>query len=142
MADPAALVGAISDQRAEHGVPHTASCRALGVSEAWYYKWRRRPAEPTDREVRRARLEERITHFFCRSGDTYGSPRITFDLWAEGWKVSVNTVAEIMAELGLQARKPPRRHRSLTRQGKRRGATSADSHGFAGSHRSDAHSDR
>ncbi|MGR8007679.1 IS3 family transposase [Streptomyces hypolithicus] len=71
-------------------------------------------------EVRRARLEERITHFFRESGDTYGSPRITLDLWAEGWQVSVNTVAEIMADLGLQGRKPPRRRRSLTRQGKRR----------------------
>ena len=55
------------------------------------------------------------------SGGTYGSPRITLDLWTEGWQVSVNTVAEIMAELGLQGRKPPRR-RSLTRQGKRKAA--------------------
>jgi len=76
---------------------------------------------PTDREVRRAKLAERITYFFRRSGGTYGSPRITLDLWAEGWKVSVNTVAEVMAELGLQGRKPPRR-RSLTRQGRRKAA--------------------
>ena len=65
-------------------------------------------------------MEERIAHFFRESGETYGSPRITLDLWAEGWQVSVNTVAEVMAELGLQGRKPPRRRRSLTRQGKRR----------------------
>lgn len=116
------LVGVISDQRTEYGIPHTVACRALGVSEAWFYKWRRRPAEPTKREVRRARLEERIMHFFRASGDTYGSPRITLDLWAEGWQVSVNTVAEIMADLGLQGRRPPRRRRSLTRQGKRRAA--------------------
>ncbi|MCY0955059.1 IS3 family transposase [Streptomyces sp. H27-S2] len=110
----------ISDQRTGYDIPHTVACRALGVSQAWFYKWRRRPAEPTKREVRRMRLEERITHFFRESGDTYGSPRITLDLWAEGWQVSVNTVAEIMADLGLQGRKPPRRRRSLTRQGKRR----------------------
>ncbi|WP_258039777.1 IS3 family transposase [Streptomyces sp. SM1] len=122
VADPAALVGVISDQRTGHGIPHTVSCRALGVSEAWFHKWRRRPAEPTKREVRRAMLEERITYFFRRSGETYGSPRITLDLWAAGWQVSVNTVAEIMAELGLQGRKPPRRRRSLTRQGKRKAA--------------------
>ncbi|WP_169317249.1 IS3 family transposase [Actinacidiphila oryziradicis] len=112
--DPAVLVGLISDQRTEHSVPHSVCCRALGVSEAWFYKWRRRPAEPTKREVRRAKLEERIVHFFTASGQTYGSPRITLDLWAEGWQVSVNTVAEVevMADLGLQGRKPPRRRRS------------------------------
>ncbi|MFG3230085.1 IS3 family transposase [Kitasatospora sp. NPDC048194] len=116
------VAGFIADQRTEHGVPHTIACRALGVSESWYYKWRRRPAEPTRREVRRAELVDRIRHFFAESGHTYGSPRITLDLWAEGWQVSENTVAKIMAELGLQGRKPPRRRRSLTRQGKRKAA--------------------
>ncbi|WP_181009427.1 IS3 family transposase [Streptomyces sp. SM11] len=119
---PEAVVAFIGSQRVEHGVPHRVSCRVVGVSEAWFYKWRRRPGEPTKREVRRARLEERIIHFFTESGGTYGSPRITSDLWAENWKVSVNTVAEIMAELGLQGRKPPPRRRSLTRQGKRKAA--------------------
>jgi transposase InsO family protein len=112
------LVGVISDQRTGHGIPHAVACRVLGVSEAWYYKWRSRPASPTDREVRRAALAERIRHFFDASGGTYGSPRITLDLWVEGWKVSVNTVAGIMAELGLYGREPKKR-RSLTRQGKR-----------------------
>ncbi|WP_380531884.1 IS3 family transposase [Streptacidiphilus cavernicola] len=113
-----------------HGIPHTVACRALGVSQAWFYKWRRRPAEPTKREARRAALEERVTHFFRESGDTYGSPRITLDLWAEGWQVSVNTVAEIMADLGLQGRRPPRRRHSLTRQGRRRAAPDLVHRGF------------
>jgi hypothetical protein len=117
---PEALVAFIGNQRTGHGIPHTVTCRAPGVSEAWFHKWRRRPTEPTKREVRRTRLEERITRFFRSSGETYGSPRITLDLWAEGWQVSVNTVAEIMADLGLQGREPPRKRRSLTRQGKRR----------------------
>jgi putative transposase len=120
-ADPAAVVGAISDCKTEENIPHRIACRALGVSEAWFYKWRRRPAEPTKREARRAALAERIRYFFD-SGRTYGSPRITLDLWEEGWQVSQNTVAEIMAELGLQGRKPPRRRRSLTRSGKRKAA--------------------
>ncbi|MFB7503089.1 IS3 family transposase [Streptomyces broussonetiae] len=109
----------ISDQKTVHSVPYRTSCRALGVSEAWFCKWRRRASEPTKRETRRAEPAERICHFFDRSGRTYGSPRITVDLWEEGWQVSQNTVAEIMAELGLQGRKPPRRRRSLTRPGKR-----------------------
>ncbi|MGW1617500.1 IS3 family transposase, partial [Streptomyces sp. NPDC002285] len=94
------VAGFIADQRTEHHVPHAVSCRALEVSESWFYKCRR-PEQPTKREVRRAALGERITHFFNLSGRAYGSPRITLDLWAEGWQVSQNTVAEIMAELGL-----------------------------------------
>lgn len=116
------LVGVISDQKTGHSIAYRTSCRALGVSEAWFYKWRRRPSEPTKREVRRAELAGRIRCFFDLSGRTYGSPRITLDLWEEGWQVSENTVAEIMAELGLQRRKPPRRRRSLTRPGKRKTA--------------------
>ncbi|MEU1409552.1 IS3 family transposase [Streptomyces sp. NPDC005728] len=118
------VAGFIADQRTEHRVPHTIACRALEVSESWFYKWRQRPERPTKREVRRAALAERITYFFNASGRTYGSPRITLDLWAEGWQVPVNTVAQIMAELGLQGRKPPRRRRNLTRPGKRKTARS------------------
>jgi hypothetical protein len=29
----------ITAQRAEHGVPYATSCRALEVSQAWFYKW-------------------------------------------------------------------------------------------------------
>ncbi|MEU2898133.1 IS3 family transposase [Streptomyces sp. NPDC006967] len=83
-------------------------------------QWRRRPDEPAKREVGRARLEERIVRFRTTSGGAHGSPEITPDLWAEGRRVSVNTVAEVVAELGLQGRKPPERRRSATRQGRRR----------------------
>jgi putative transposase len=54
--EPEALVAFIGSQRAEHNIPYRVSCRVLQVSEAWFYKWRRRPAEPTKREVRRMEL--------------------------------------------------------------------------------------
>jgi transposase InsO family protein len=63
-------------------------------------------------------LADAIRKIFDDSGGTYGSPRVTLDLWAAGWRVGVNTVAKLMAELGLAGRKPKRR-RTLTRQGKR-----------------------
>jgi len=47
----------IGSQRTEHGVPHALSCRALGLSESWFYKWRDRP--PTARQRRRAELADR-----------------------------------------------------------------------------------
>jgi len=110
----------IGSQRTEHGVPHVVSCRALGVSQSWFYKWHHRPLTP--RQVRRAELAGRIREFFDASGATYGSPRITLDLWAAGYRVSENTVAKLMAQLGLAGRRPRRRPKHLTRPGKRAAA--------------------
>jgi putative transposase len=106
----------ISSQRADHQVPVTVACRALGVSASWYYKWRDRP--PTPRQDRQAALADAVWESFKASGFTYGSPRVWLDLREAGWRVSVNTVAAVMAEHGWAGRKPPRR-RSLTRQGRR-----------------------
>jgi putative transposase len=106
----------IQCQRTTFGIPHAIACRALGVSQSWFYKWINRT--PTVREQRRDRLDEEIKRLFTASGGTYGSPRITRDLQDAGWRISVNTVAARMAELGLAGR-PPRRRRSLTRPGLR-----------------------
>ena len=35
----------IASQRAEHDAPHVLSCRALDVSESWFYKWKDRPPD-------------------------------------------------------------------------------------------------
>lgn len=106
----------ISSCRAEHQVPVSVSCRALGVSASWYYKWRDRP--PTPRQTRQVELAEAVWESFQASGFTYGSPRVWLDLVEAGWRVSVNTVAAVMADHGWAGRKPPRR-RSLTRPGRR-----------------------
>lgn len=106
----------ISSQRAEHRVPVRLSCRALGVSESWYFKHRDRP--PTPAQSRRAALAQVVAEAFEASGGTYGSPRVTLELHAAGWRVSVNTVAQLMRQHGLVAR-VVRRRRSLTRQGTR-----------------------
>ena len=106
----------IADQRTGHGVPHAVTCRALDVSEAWFYKWRSRP--PTLRQERRALLDAAVRVSFERSGGTYGSPRVFTDLVEEGWEVSVNTVAGSMARQGLVAR-PKRRRPNLTRPDRR-----------------------
>lgn len=107
------VVGFVAAQRTEHGVPHAFCCRVLEISESWFYKWRNRP--PTPRQARRVELVSAIRASFDASDGTYGSPRIVEDLWEAGWRVSVNTVAKLMAEEHLVAR-PKRHHRTgLTR---------------------------
>jgi len=106
----------ISSCRAEQHIPVRVACRALGVSESWYFKHRDRP--PTPRQSRRGELAGAVRAAFEDSGGTYGSPRVTLELRAVGWRVSENTIAKVMAELGLVAR-VVRQRRSLTRQGKR-----------------------
>ncbi|MEV0158216.1 IS3 family transposase [Micromonospora sp. NPDC050686] len=110
------MAGFIASQRTEHDVPHAVACRALGVSESWFYKWRDRP--PTRRDDRRARLAAAVRKVFDDSGGTYGSPRIGIELREQGWQVSDNTIAQLMTESGLAAR-VKRRRRGLTRPGKR-----------------------
>ena len=93
------MAGFIAVQRAEHGVPYATGCRALGVSPAWFYKWRDGDASP--RRARRAQLTAEIRRLFAAHRGRYGSPRITADLREAGWRVGKNTVAKIMAEQRL-----------------------------------------
>jgi transposase InsO family protein len=102
----------IAAQRAQHGIPYAVACRALGVSQSWFYKWRH--GDTSARRTRRRRLAEEIRRLFERRQGRYGSPRITADLVEAGWKVSPNTVAGLMRQLGLSAR-PGRRRKSTTR---------------------------
>ena len=104
-------------QREDHGIPYATGCRALGVSQAWFYKWRH--GDPSPRHARRAQLRVEIARLFAAHRGTYGSPRITADLREAGWRVSENTVAALMRELGLAARRNKKR-RQTTRQGRGR----------------------
>jgi putative transposase len=110
----AALIAA---QRDEHQIPHAAACRALGVSRSWFYKWKDHALTP--RAARRQALAAEVRRLFNAHRGTYGSPRITADLRAAGWRVSQNTVAALMREQGLAARRKKKR-RSTTRPGKGR----------------------
>jgi transposase InsO family protein len=89
----------------------------LGLSQAWFYKWRHGDASP--RHARRHQLRIAIERLFAAHQGRYGSPRITAELREEGWRVSANTVAQIMAERHLRAR-PKRRRHHTTRPGRGR----------------------
>jgi transposase InsO family protein len=111
------VAGFIAAQRVRHGIPHAVSCRALGVSQAWFYKWVRGDTSP--RRARRDRLAAEIGRLFAVRRGLYGSPRIAADLRDLGWRVSENTVAQLMAEQRLVAR-ARRKRRATTRPGRGR----------------------
>jgi len=111
------VAGFIAAQRADHGVPYAVSCRALEVPGSWFYKWRRGDVSP--RRARRERLKAEVRRLFEAHKGKRGSPMITADLQDLGWRVSKNTVAAVMAEMGLAAR-PKKRRKGTTRPGKGR----------------------
>ena len=96
----------IAAECAAHDV--TRMAELLGVSTSGYYKHLHTlaPSEPSPRVQRRRDLEVKILAHHKASNGTYGSPRITADLRAEGERVSANTVAKIMAELGIEGISP------------------------------------
>ncbi len=93
------VAGFIAAQRAEHQRPaRDGVSGAGGQSQAWFYKWRH--GDPSPRQARREQLTVEIRRLFAAHRGRYGSPRITADLRDEGWRVSENTVAAMMAEHG------------------------------------------
>jgi putative transposase len=107
----------IASQRVAHGIPHAVSCRALGVSQSWFYKWKDGGLPP--RAARRERLKAEVARLFATREGKEGSPRITAALRDAGWRVSENTVAGLMREQGLAARRKKKR-KATTRPGKGR----------------------
>jgi hypothetical protein len=110
----AALIAA---RRAHDGIPYAVACRALGVSRAWFYKHKDGRVPP--RAQRREQLKAEVTRLFRLHEGRYGSPRITADLREAGWRVSENTVAGLMREQHLAARRKKNR-KQTTRPGKGR----------------------
>jgi transposase InsO family protein len=81
--------------------PVRAMCRVLEVSPAGYYASLER--QPSVTEKRREELAGEIRAAHVEVKRRYGSPRMHAELKARGHACSVNTVAKIMKELGIQA---------------------------------------
>ena len=111
----------IAAQRDARRIPHGVSCRALGVSQSWFYKWAAHARAGTlpPQAARRERLAAEVGRLFGLHRGKRGSPMITAGLREAGWRVSENTVAKLMAEQGLAARSK-RRRKSTTRPGRGR----------------------
>lgn len=86
-------------------------CSTLKVARAGFYAWFGEQRRVRDEE--NARLTVHIRAIHRRSRETYGSPRITAQLRAEGWTVGRNRVARLMRCAGVVGI-PTRRFRGST----------------------------
>jgi transposase InsO family protein len=77
-------------------------CKVLGVSSSGYYDWFDR--DESNRSQTNRRLQTKIRCYHKASYSTYGSPRIHRDLQESGEKVSVNRVARLMKQAGIQSK--------------------------------------
>lgn len=75
--------------------------RISGVSRSGYYAWKRRL--PSDRELRKQKLKERIMEIYNDSHQNYGTPNLTECLKQERERISEKTVGNCMRELGIKA---------------------------------------
>jgi putative transposase len=73
------------------------------VSPSWFCKWK--DGDHSARRRRRDRLRAGIARLFAARAGKDGSPRVTAALRDGGWRVSENTVAALMRELGVAARR-------------------------------------
>jgi transposase InsO family protein len=89
----------IADQRTNYRVPHTITCLLLGVSLAWFYKWRARTSDTAAAAAGRGRRR--------RGGHVRRCERVPWfapaarDLRDAGWMVTEKTVADSMRRQGL-----------------------------------------
>ena len=77
-------------------------CKVLEVGSSGYYKWKNKPI--SNRTARKNEIKQQITEIYFASKQRYGSPRITIELNALGYKISRITVAKYMKELGLRSK--------------------------------------
>lgn len=81
-------------------------CRVLRVTRAGYYAWCSRG--PSARRVTDIRLLAEIRAIHQHSRRTYGSPRVWRYLQRQGYRVSENRIARLMAQDGLRAKRSKR----------------------------------
>jgi putative transposase len=74
-------------------------CRVLKVSKSGFYGWRDRA--PSARSQEDALLMEKIVRIHRDSRETYGAPRIHFELKTLGVRCARKRVARLMGEAGL-----------------------------------------
>ena len=73
----------------------------LGVSRSGYRAFLKH--KPSESELRKERVKERIQEIYDSSHQNYGAPKITRELQKKGERISERTVGSYMRELGIRA---------------------------------------
>lgn len=79
--------------------PIATMARVLGVSEAGYHAWRKRP--PSKKQEADTALLKRVRTIHASSRETYGAPRVHAELRAGGEKHGRKRIARLMRVAGL-----------------------------------------
>lgn len=87
--------------------PVRVQCTVLEVTPSGYYAWKKNPL--SRRAEKDAKLRPIIQRTFDAYKGIYGSPRITPEINAQGYRANHKQVERLMQEMGLNAR-PPKRH--------------------------------
>ena len=75
--------------------------RILGVSRSGYRAFLRH--RPSESQLRKERVKERIQDIYDASHQNYGAPKIAKELQKEGERISERTVGIYMREMGIRA---------------------------------------
>ena len=89
----------VLDLKAERDVGVSLCCATLSVSRGGYYAWLDRPQSA--RAIENEALLARMWAIHEKTKQTYGAPRMTAELQAEGHSCGKNRVARLMREHGI-----------------------------------------
>lgn len=76
-------------------------CKMLGESVSSYYYWLKEPVGKRQQEHQELYLH--VREVYEESKGCYGSPRVTVELQAKGFRVSRPQIARVIRKIGLKS---------------------------------------
>lgn len=94
-------VGEMNDLPVKRQVSVSGILKKLGVSRSGYNSWKSHV--PSDTEIHREVVKEKIIEIYDTSHQNYGAPKITVELQKSGDIISEKTVGNYMRQMGIKA---------------------------------------
>lgn len=91
----------INDLPVKRHVSVSGILKKLGVSRSGYNAWKNRV--PSDTEIHRDIIKEKIQDIYKASHQNYGAPKITAELNKSGEHIAEKTVGNYMRQMGIKA---------------------------------------